>query len=62
MIPEKIKKRLSGAALFVMGAVSAALILFISNNEKTVSFFLGALFGIGLLIAVSYTHSDAADE
>ena len=46
MIPEKIKKRLSGAALFVMGAVSAALILFISNNEKTVSFFLGALFGV----------------
>ena len=54
MIPEKIKKRLSGAALFVMGAVSAALILFISNNEKTVSFFLGALFGIGLLIAANY--------
>ena len=54
MIPEKIRKRLSGAALFVMGAVSAALILFISNNEKTVSFFLGALFGIGLLIAASY--------
>lgn len=54
MIPEKILKRLSGAALFVMGAVSASLILFISNNEKTVSFFLGALFGIGLLIAGSY--------
>ena len=54
MISEKLKKRLSGAALFVMGAVSAALILFISNNEKTVSFFLGALFGIGLLIAANY--------